>query len=69
MPKRWIYAAFTGMAIAAELGTVYLQSGNRPQAIRYYELERNTWPESTLLMTAMIQNLERLEKGTQGDKQ
>ena len=52
----------------AELGTVYLQGGNRPQAIRYYELERRTWPESTLLMTSMIQNLERLEKGMQGDK-
>lgn len=52
----------------AELGTVYLQAGNRQQAIRYYELERRTWPDSTLLMTAMIQNLERLEKGTQGDK-
>lgn len=52
----------------AELGTVYLQAGNRPQAIRYYELERRTWPESTRLMTAMIQNLERLENGTGGDK-
>lgn len=52
----------------AELGTVYLQAGNRQEAIRYYGLERSTWPESTLLMTAMIQNLERLEKGPQGDK-
>ena len=52
----------------AELGTVYLQGGNRAQAIRYYELERQTWPESNLLMTAMIQNLERLEKGQQGVK-
>jgi len=52
----------------AELGTLYLQAGNRPQAIRYYELERRTWPESTLLMTAMIQNLERLEKSMQGVK-
>lgn len=62
----------TGRRVApglyAELGTVYLQAGNRQEAIRYYGLERSTWPESTLLMTAMIQNLERLEKGPQGDK-
>ncbi len=51
----------------AELGTVYLQAGNRPQAISYYAQERATWPESAQLMTAMIQNLERLDKGTQGE--
>lgn len=52
----------------AELGTIYLQSGNRPQAISFYELERTNWPESAVLMTAMIQNLERLEKEAQGEK-
>lgn len=52
----------------AELGTIYLQAGNRPQALRYYELEKTHWPESTVLMTAMIQNIERLEKDAQEEK-
>ncbi len=54
-----------GMKVApglyAELGTMYLQAGARRKAMDYYALERKTWPESTQLMTAMIQNLERLE--------
>ncbi len=53
----------------AELGTLYLQSGASRKAMDYYALERKAWPESTQLMTAMIQNLERLEAGkTQIDK-
>lgn len=46
----------------AELGTLYLQSGASAQAIQYYTRERETWPESRGLMTAMIQNLERRQK-------
>lgn len=49
----------------AELGTMYLQSGAQRKAIDYYALERKAWPESTQLMTAMIQNLERLETAKQ----
>lgn len=43
----------------AELGTLYLQSGVSDKAIVLYSRERETWPESRGLMTAMIQNLER----------
>lgn len=43
----------------AELGTLYLQGGAQDKAIALYERERDTWPESRGLMTAMIQNLER----------
>lgn len=53
----------------AELGTLYLQAGQRRQAISYYVQERQTWPESQQLMTALIQNLERLEQQAQGAKQ
>lgn len=52
----------------AELGTLYLQAGQRKQAISYYEQERQNWPESKQLMTALIQNLERLEQQAQGAK-
>ncbi len=52
----------------AEIATFYLQAGDRQQALRHYQLERQTWPESAHLMTGLIQNLERLEKARQGDK-
>ena len=54
--------------IYAELGTLYLQKGDAKKAITMYKKERDTWPESKGLMTAMIQNLERREGKTQGDE-
>ena len=46
----------------AELGTLYLQLGSAEKAIEMYKKERDAWPESKGLMTAMIQNLERRQK-------
>lgn len=46
----------------AELGTLYLQMGSADKAIEMYKKERDAWPESKGLMTAMIQNLERRQK-------
>ncbi len=43
----------------AELGTFYLQAGNAEKAKSYYFKERDAWPESRGLMTAMIQNIDR----------
>jgi hypothetical protein len=43
----------------AELGTLYLQSGNAEKAKGLYVRERNAWPESKTLMNALIQNLDR----------
>ena len=43
----------------AELGTLYLQSGDAEKAKVLYVRERNTWPESKTLMNALIQNLDR----------
>jgi len=51
--------------IYAELGTLYLQKGDATTAIAMYKKERDIWPESKGLMTAMIQNLERREKSKQ----
>ncbi len=47
----------------AEVGTLYLQAGQRKAALAWYQRERAAWPESAVLMTSMIQNLERLESG------
>lgn len=43
----------------AELGTLYFQAGVRDKALAMYSRERDTWPESKTLMTAMIKNIER----------
>lgn len=43
----------------ADLGTMYLEANDPDRAIVYYEKERAAWPESTVLMTAMIDNLRR----------
>ena len=50
----------------AELGTLYLQLGSSEKAIEMYKKERDSWPESKGLMTAMIQNIERRQKEKQG---
>ena len=41
----------------------YLQSGSRDKAIVMYGRERDAWPESKGLMSALIQNLERMKSG------
>lgn len=43
----------------AELGTLYLQSGSSEKAMSFYAKERDSWPESRVLMTALIQNIGR----------
>ncbi len=43
----------------AELGTLFLQSGDKRKAIELYKKERQTWPESNGLMSAMIKSLEQ----------
>jgi hypothetical protein len=46
----------------AELGTLYLQSGASDKAVVFYTKERDAWPESRGLMSALIQNLERRQQ-------
>lgn len=41
----------------AELGTLYLQKGDRHKALEHYTSERDTWPESKRMMSALIANL------------
>jgi hypothetical protein len=42
----------------ADLGTLLLQSGDKAGALSNYRRERELWPESAVLMDAMIKNLE-----------
>jgi hypothetical protein len=52
----------------AELGTLYLQAGASQKAIDFYTKESNSWPESRVLMTSLIQNLERKQAPQGGNK-
>lgn len=52
----------------AELGTLYLQAGSTSKAIGYYGQERQAWPESSQLMTSLIQNLERQQQPRVGER-
>jgi hypothetical protein len=47
----------------AELGTLYLESGDRTTAATYYRKEHDAWPESRYLMDVMIKNLEKMTPG------
>lgn len=46
----------------AELGTLYLQSGDSTKASSLYAKERDTWPESKGLMDSLIQNIARRQQ-------
>ena len=46
----------------AELGTLYLELGDRLTALRYYQKEYDTWPESQHMMAAIIKRLNTLEQ-------
>jgi hypothetical protein len=46
----------------AELGTLHLQSGDIQKARKFYVQEREAWPESKVLMTALIQSLDRRQQ-------
>lgn len=46
----------------AELGTLYMQSGDSVRAVGMYTKERDSWPESKGLMDAMISNIGRTIK-------
>lgn len=44
--------------LLAEAGTLLLLQGDRQEAVRFYQMEHDAWPESQLLMNTLIQNLQ-----------
>lgn len=46
-----------GPGLYAEAGTFMFHQGNIQQAIHFYELEANNWPESKPLMDVLVSNL------------
>lgn len=47
----------------AEVGTIYLERGDRTTAVAFYKKERDAWPESKTLMDAMIAALSKKTEG------
>ena len=45
-----------------------LRVGDMQRSINFYTKERDTWPESQVLMTSLIQNLERRQATQSGAK-
>lgn len=41
----------------AEIGTLYLQAGDSGKAVAFYAKEKELWPESGILMDALMQNV------------
>lgn len=41
--------------VCAELGYIYFRQNNNQEAIKYFELEENTYPESKVLMQRLTQ--------------
>ena len=46
--------------IYAEYGYALFEEGNAPEAIKYFERERDTWPESRVFMEKLIAIARRL---------
>lgn len=44
--------------LLAEAGTFMLEKGDLDEAIKFYQLEYDAWPESQPMMGTLIQNLE-----------
>jgi hypothetical protein len=53
--------------IYAEYGFVLYEQGNSLQAVQYFRKEADKWPESRMLMTKMIDNVQKRGK-KQDDK-
>jgi hypothetical protein len=58
----------TAPGLYAELGTLYLQEGNATKALAMYTRERDTWPESKVLMDSLINNIGQRAVEKNGEK-
>lgn len=52
----------------AELGTMHLQAGDATRAIAMYGKEREVWPESRVLMDALIHNVTKRVRAKEESK-
>jgi hypothetical protein len=47
----------------AEIGTILIRMGRPAEAVQYYKLEAETWPESAPFMNALASNVSKLTTG------
>ena len=53
----------------AEVGTLYLERGDRATAAKYYVKERDAWPESRYVMDVLLKNLQKMDEREKGAKE
>jgi len=56
MQKLELHIQKLAPGLYADLGTMYLQAGDKAKATANFAKERDTWPESAGLMNALINN-------------
>lgn len=54
--------------VYGELGYIYALKNNSKEAVKLFELEKKTYPESTIFMENMIQQVEKREKVKENDQ-
>lgn len=55
--------------VYAEYGYVLYEKGDYPEAMRYFKLEHDKWPESRFFMVKMMQNGEaRVKQGRKSER-
>src|SRR5271169_2744254 len=47
--------------ICAEIGTLYLQKGDKTNAVVWYSKERDIWPDGASLMDSLITTLQKTD--------
>ncbi len=52
----------------AEIGTLYLNKGNRKEAMAYYTKEGETWVQGKPFMDTLVQNLKKIPTEKTKDK-
>ena len=54
--------------VYGELGYIYALKNNSKEAVKLFELEKKTYPESTIFMENMIQQVEKRDKVKENDQ-
>ena len=55
--------------VCAELGYLYAMQNDTKQAVHLFELEKQTYPEATILMDRLIQQSEKRTAGSSSEKE
>lgn len=54
--------------VYGELGYIYALKNNSKEAVKLFEIEKQTYPESTIFMDNMIQQVQKREEVKENDQ-